>query len=190
MRPSTAANGLMGDVDIGINSAKLILDAAALSTDYQFSDTSLGIPGWHPDYPSLDLTMHLLNTFFNACPIVASFLHKPTFMQRATLPYSHPDAPPSALMHAIFCSASRHSPRTTNPVTVPRRDQCHQSFTAFTTPCSTFLEVHAQLAAQAIEKETVSDNSLNRKAEAVKALIVMSHFMHIEDKWVGPAYFK
>ncbi|TIA75154.1 hypothetical protein E3P91_00635 [Wallemia ichthyophaga] len=155
--------------------------STANAYNHQLYDTSLGIPNWNPYYPPLDLTLHLLNTFFNACPIVAGFLHRPSFMQRAMLPCSHPDAPPSALMHAIFCSASRHSPRTTNPVAIPRHSECNP-FTTFNPP-STFLEVHARLASDAIETETVSNSTLTQKAEALQALIIMSHFFHIEDRW-------
>ncbi|TIC19618.1 hypothetical protein E3Q13_01032 [Wallemia mellicola] len=183
-KPESSFNGLFNGIENhnSMGSANLILEAAALTNP--FYNTSLGVPGWHPNYPSLDMTMHLLNTFFNACPIVAGFLHRATFMQRATLPFTHPDAPPPALMHAIFCSASRHSPRTTNPPIVSPSDPCGTDFQPlFNAPSTTFLEIHAQFATKAIEEETVSNANFNRKAEALKALIVMSHFTHIEDKW-------
>ncbi|TIC73088.1 hypothetical protein E3Q00_03301 [Wallemia mellicola] len=148
---------------------------------YEFSSPEplLATSNW--PYPPIDLTLHLIQVFFNCCPVESSHLHKPTLLQTALLPITHPEAPHPALMYAIFASASRHSLRTTNPK--PRAANGWMGRPCNSTS-STFLDMSMSAAANYLEVETKSDNSLRYKLKTISAIIILTHLMHRESKWL------
>ncbi|TIA85896.1 hypothetical protein E3P99_03870 [Wallemia hederae] len=137
--------------------------------------TSLTTLDW--PYPPLDLTLHLVETFFNCCPFVASHLHKKSFFERMLLPSSNPDAPHPSLVYAICAAASRHSPRVTTPIPTEGR------MSLFRGDGDTFFDTAVALSVKSLEQESDSNSSVPHKVKTLSAVLVLVHLMHSENKW-------
>ncbi|TIC38702.1 hypothetical protein E3Q07_03769 [Wallemia mellicola] len=129
-------------------------------------------------YPPLDLTLHLVDTFFNSCPFVAHHLHKPTFFQKVLLPSSHPEAPHPSLIYAILACASRHSPRTSNP-------EVDDEIFLYTKNHNTFFDMATSIAIQCSEDESVSRNTIEEKAKTISAILIIIYLMKTEGKAIN-----
>lgn len=128
-------------------------------------------------YPPLDLTLHLVETFFTCCPFIAAHLHKKSFFERILLPCSHTDAPHPSLVFAMCAAASRHSPRVSCP------PASVGGLNLFEGSADTFFDMAVSMAVRSLEVESRSDSKVSQKIKTLSAVLVMVHLMHSEMKW-------
>ncbi|KAF8609102.1 hypothetical protein BDV93DRAFT_550650 [Ceratobasidium sp. AG-I] len=62
---------------------------------------------WDPNLPGSTIMAHLIDLFFQNEPCSARILHRSSFVASLSLPTTHPDFPPTMLLHAICCASSR-----------------------------------------------------------------------------------